>query len=115
MSSCMSAWPCRPTPMQPKRIVSLGAVRAQTGGGTRAGAEAATAAAFKKLRRFMRASRLTLTRVMAAVNGEPGLFTNRGGPRCEARGVKLYSLVLRIPENEADGAGSFRPQGKNAL
>ncbi len=35
--------------------------------------------------------------------------------RCEARGVKLYSFGTANPENEADGAGSVRPEGKNAL
>ena len=56
MSSCMSPWPWRPTPMQPNCSVSLGAGRAKTDDGTMAGAVAVTAAAFRKFRRFMRAS-----------------------------------------------------------
>jgi hypothetical protein len=37
----------------------------------------------------------------------PGLFTNRGGPRCEARGVKLYSLVLQTPRTKQMGPDRF--------
>ena len=56
MSSCMSAWPWRPTPMQPNWRVSLGAGRANTDDGTMAGATAVAAAALRKLLRFMGAS-----------------------------------------------------------
>ena len=51
MSSCMSAWPWRPTPMQPKSMRSLGAGRPKTDDGTMAGATAAAAADLRNDRR----------------------------------------------------------------
>jgi guanylate kinase len=45
----------------------------------------------------------------------PELFTNRGGPRM--RGLRGEAVLFSTanPENEAEGAESFRPEGKNAL
>ncbi len=53
MSSCMSPWPWRPTPMQPNWRTSLGAGRAKTDDGTMAGATAVAAAALRNDLRFM--------------------------------------------------------------
>jgi hypothetical protein len=44
----------------------------------------------------------------------PGLFTSRGGCRCEASKGEAVLGVLRTLCNEADAAGSACPKGENA-
>src|SRR4030067_452027 len=53
MSSCISPWPCRPVPMTPRSIVSLGGVWAIVRGGRMAGAIRVTLAALRKSRRVI--------------------------------------------------------------
>src|SRR4030042_806117 len=53
LTSCISPWPCRPVPMTPRSIVSLGGVWANRRRGQIAGAMSDTPAAFRKSRRFI--------------------------------------------------------------
>ncbi|RPI98227.1 MAG: GWxTD domain-containing protein [Candidatus Aminicenantes bacterium] len=43
-----------------------------------------------------------------------GLFTSRGGPQMRGPRGEAVLFSTANPENEADGAGSVRPEGKNA-
>src|SRR4030042_1566156 len=55
MSSCMSPWPCRPVPLTPRSIVSLGGVWANRRRGRITGAIRDTPAALRKFRRVISA------------------------------------------------------------
>ena len=57
MSSCMSPWPWRPTPMQPKASVSLGAGRWKTRAETIVGAARTDAVAAAAVAAVLRKSR----------------------------------------------------------
>jgi len=45
---------------------------------------------------------------------KPDLFTNRGGPQMRGPRGEAVLFSTANPENEAGGAGSVRPKGKNA-
>jgi hypothetical protein len=47
-------------------------------------------------------------------NIKPGLFTNRGGPQMRGQRGEAVLCSTANPDNEADGAGPVRPEGKNA-